>query len=154
MGQEQVPDTQPQVHGRQIVVATSDQANDLLTQLQNGGDFAALATANSTDTATKAKGGDMGWVVRGQLSSKPIEDALFGLQPGQLSSVVQDSAGYHILQAIETDPARAVPPDQLNTLRQKVFSDWLTSQRSGQDVKISLDDSERNWVLARIGVRP
>jgi parvulin-like peptidyl-prolyl isomerase len=154
IGQDQVPDTQQQVHTRQIVVATSDQANDLLNQLRNGADFATLATANSTDTATRANGGDMGWIVRGQLSSKPIEDAAFSLQPGQLSGVIQDSTGYHILQGVDSDPNRAVPADQLTTLRQKAFSDWETSQRSGQGVKISLDDSERNWVLARIGVRP
>lgn len=154
VGQDQVPDVQAQVHGRQIVVATSDQANDLLTQLQNGADFATLATANSTDTATKPKGGDMGWFARGTQSSKPIEDAAFSLQPGQLSSVIQDSSGYHILQVMETDPARAVPPDQLTSLRQTAFNNWLTSQRSGQDVKISLDQSQKDWILARLGVRP
>ena len=154
VGQDQVPDTQPQVHARQIVVATSDQANDLLGPLQNGADFAALASANSTDTATKANGGDMGWFAKGMQSSKPIEDAAFSLQPGQLSSVIQDSAGYHIVQVIETDPARAVPADQLTSLRQKAFSDWLTGQRSSQNVKISLDQSEKDWILGRLGVRP
>jgi parvulin-like peptidyl-prolyl isomerase len=154
VGQDQVPDVQPQVHARQIVVATSDQASDLLGQLQNGADFAQLASANSTDTATRANGGDMGWFAKGMQSSKPIEDAAFSLQPGQLSSVIQDSTGYHILQVSETDPARAVPPDQLTTLRQKAFSDWLTAQRSSQNVKISLDQSEKDWILARIGVRP
>jgi parvulin-like peptidyl-prolyl isomerase len=152
-GQEQVPDNQPQVHARQIVVPTQDQANDLLGQLQNGADFATLATQNSTDSATKASGGDMGWFGRGA-QTKAVEDAAFALQPGQLSSVVQDTAGYHILQVQETDPSRAVPPDQLSTQRQKAFSDWLTSQRSGQDVKLSLDQSEKDWILTRIGVRP
>lgn len=154
IGQDQVPETQAQVHTRQIVVATADQANDLLNQAQGGSDFAVLASANSIDTATRSKGGDMGWLVRGQLSSRMVEDAAFGLQPGQLSSVVQDSSGYHILQGVEADPNRAVPPEQLTTLRQKVFSDWLTAQRSGQDVKISLDESERNWILGRLGLRP
>lgn len=154
VGQNQVPDVQPQVHARQIVVATPDQANDLLTQIQNGADFAALATANSTDAATKANGGDMGWFARGMQSSKSVEDTAFSLQAGQLSSVIQDSSGYHILQVLETDPARPVPADQLTSIRQKAFNDWLTSQRSGQDVKISLDQSQKDWILARIGVRP
>jgi parvulin-like peptidyl-prolyl isomerase len=155
IGQDQVPDNQPQVHTRQIVVADQNSANDLLTQLQNGADFATLATANSTDNATKANGGDMGWYPRGVQSSKAIEDAAFGLQqPGQLSSVIQDSAGYHILQLIESDPNRAVPAAQLTTLRQKAFSNWQSSQRSSQDVKLSLDQAEKDWILARMGLRP
>jgi parvulin-like peptidyl-prolyl isomerase len=153
MGQEQVPDNQPQVHARQIVVPTQDQANDLLGQLQNGADFAALAAQNSTDTATKTQGGDMGWFGRG-VKTKQLEDAVFALQPGQLSDVIQDSAGYHIVQALESDPNRAIPPDQLTSQRQKAFQDWLTAQRSGPDVKLSLDQSQKDWILARIGVRP
>lgn len=154
IGQDQVPATQPQVHTRQIVVADQDQANELLTQLQNGADFATLASANSTDTATKASGGDMGWYPRGAQTSKPIEDTAFSLQPGQLSSVIQDSSGYHILQLIESDPSRAVPPAQVTTLRQKAFSNWQSGQRSSQDVKLSLDQSEKDWILARLGLHP
>jgi len=153
LGEQQVPATQPQVHARQIVVPTSDQATDLLTQLQNGADFASLAQQNSTDTATRASGGDMGWFGKG-VQTKPIEDAVFSLQPGQLSSVIQDPAGYHVLQVLETDPNRAVPAAQLKSQRQKAFNDWLSSQRSGQDVKLSLDQAQTNWILSRIGVRP
>jgi parvulin-like peptidyl-prolyl isomerase len=153
IGEEQVPANQPQVHARQIVVPTSDQANDLLTQLQNGTDFASLAQQNSTDTATKASGGDMGWFGKG-VQTKPIEDAVFALAPGQLSGVVQDPSGYHILQVLEADPNRAVPAAQLTSQRQKAFNDWLSSQRSGQEVKLSLDQAQTNWILSRIGVRP
>ncbi|MBV9582801.1 MAG: peptidylprolyl isomerase [Chloroflexi bacterium] len=153
IGEEQVPAVQPQVHARQILVTTQDQANDLLSQLQNGADFATLAQQNSTDTATKASGGDMGWFGKG-VQTKAIDDAVFALQPGQLSGVVGDTAGFHILQVLETDPNRAVPPDQLTTLRQKAFNDWLNTQRSSQDVKLSLNQAQTNWILSKIGVRP
>jgi parvulin-like peptidyl-prolyl isomerase len=153
IGQEQVPENQPQVHARQIVVATSDQANDLLNQLKNGADFGQLAQVNSTDAATKDKGGDMGWFARG-VQTKAIEDAAFSLQAGQLSDVIFDGGSFHILQVIESDPSRPLPADQLTTKRQKAFNDWLTSRRSGQDVKLSLDQSEKDWILSRLGVRP
>lgn len=153
IGADQVPATQPQVHARQIVVPTSDQANDLLTQLQNGADFATLAQQNSTDTATKASGGDIGWFNKG-VQTKAIDDAVFALQPGQLSGVVQDTAGYHILQVLEADPNRALAADQLTSERQKAFNDWLSAQRSSSDVKLSLDQAQTNWILAKLGVRP
>jgi parvulin-like peptidyl-prolyl isomerase len=153
IGAEQVPDSQPQVHTRQIVVATPDQANALLAQLQGGADFAQLAQQNSTDSATKDAGGDMGWWGRGT-KTKTLEDAAFAMQPGQLSDVIQDTAGYHILQLLESDPSRPVAAAALTTQRQKAFNDWLTSRRSGQDVKLSLDQGQKDWLLTRIGVRP
>lgn len=153
IGEEQYPDVQEQVHARQILVATQDQANDLLTQLQNGADFAQLVQQYSTDTATKSAGGDMGWFPRG-VQTGAVDTAVFALQPGELSQVVQDTAGYHILQVLERDPARPVPQTTLTTQRSKAFNDWLNAQRGSASVKLSLDQSEKDWVLARIGIRP
>jgi parvulin-like peptidyl-prolyl isomerase len=155
IGQEQVPGSEPEVHARQIVVAASaqDQANDLEDQLKSGADFAQLAQQNSTDAATKDKGGDMGWFPKGVQTSQ-IDAAVFSLQPGQISDPVLDETGYHIIQVLETDPNRAVDPDQLTSLRSKAYSTWLTQQQSSQNVKLSLDTADKNWVLSRIGVRP
>src|SRR5579859_5243571 len=44
IGEEQVPDTQEEVHARHILVATQEQADSVLAQLQAGADFATLAT--------------------------------------------------------------------------------------------------------------
>ena len=153
IGEEQVPPVQEQVHARHILVATQDQAKDVLTQLQGGADFAQLAQQLSTDPGSKDKGGDLGWFGRGVMN-KPFEDAAFALQPGQLSDVVQSPNGYHVIQLLERDPSRPVPADQLQTQRDKAFSDWLASRRSNPDVKLELNQAERDWVLSRIGVRP
>jgi parvulin-like peptidyl-prolyl isomerase len=154
IGLEQVPDTQDQVHARQILVATQDDAISLMAQLQGGADFAQLAQQLSTDAATKDKGGDLGWFAQGGLGDKPFDDAAFTLQPGQLSDVIQGSRGFGVLQVLERDPARPVPADQLQTQRQKAFTDWLNSRRTSQDVKLQLSQAERDWILARIGIRP
>jgi parvulin-like peptidyl-prolyl isomerase len=153
IGQDQVPDTQEQVHARHILVATPEQAADVLTQLQAGADFATLAAQVSTDPGSKDKGGDLGWFGRGVMD-KPFEDAAFALQPGQLSDVVHGANGYHVIQVLERDPARAIPADQLTTQRQKAFTDWLAAGRSGADVKLQLNQPDRDWILARIGIRP
>ncbi len=55
-----------EVHARDITLSTQAQANNILKQLKSGGNFAALAKAQSVDATTKASGGDLGWLAQGQ----------------------------------------------------------------------------------------
>ena len=71
-------------------------AEGLLAQLRHGANFAKLAEAKSEDPGSKASGGSLGLVARGQLV-KPFEDAAWALQPGQISDVVESPFGYHII---------------------------------------------------------
>jgi parvulin-like peptidyl-prolyl isomerase len=150
---EQAATSQEQIHARHILLKTQDDANNALQQLQDGADFGQLAQQLSTDPGSKDKGGDLGWFPRG-IMNKPFEDAAFVLQPGQTSGVVQSPSGYHIIQVLEDDPNRPVAPDQLQTLQSKAFNSWLQSKQTGSDVRQSLNDSDRDWILVQLGVRP
>jgi peptidyl-prolyl cis-trans isomerase D len=83
-------------------------AEDLLKQLKGGADFADLATKYSEDPGSKAKGGDVGFIARGQMV-KPFEDAAFSLQPGQMSGLVKTTYGYHILKVEARENAHVKP---------------------------------------------
>ena len=94
-------------HASHILVATEEQAKDLKAQLDGGADFAALATANSTDGSATG-GGDLGWFGPGMMV-KPFEDAVIALQPGQISAPVQTQFGWHLILLSETRDAAAPP---------------------------------------------
>lgn len=93
-------------------------ARELLEKARAGEDFAALAKQNSEDTATQAKGGDLGWVRRGQTVPE-FEKAAFSLDPGKISDVIKTVYGFHILkvgarerahqQTLEEARAQALP---------------------------------------------
>src|SRR6202034_1289346 len=66
--------TPDRVQARHILIK-SDASNDaamklkaegILKQIQAGGDFAKLAKDNSDDPNSKAKGGELDWIVKGQ----------------------------------------------------------------------------------------
>jgi peptidyl-prolyl cis-trans isomerase D len=89
-------------------------ADDLLKQIKGGADFAKLAQENSDDPGSKTKGGDLGWVVRGQ-TVKNFENTAFSLKPGQTSDVITTEYGFHIIQVQEKQDARLQPFDEVKT---------------------------------------
>jgi peptidyl-prolyl cis-trans isomerase D len=77
-----------------------------------GADFAALARANSEDTGSKAAGGDLGLVTKGQMV-KPFEDALFAMKPGEVSAPVKSQFGWHVIQLREVKAGAQTPFEQV-----------------------------------------
>jgi hypothetical protein len=89
---------------RVIVVDSVEQAQHIVTRLNAGEDFIALARAESIDP-TAAAGGFLGKVTLSTLPSV-LKDALVGVAPGHLSPVVQIPTGFAILKVVEDiDPA-------------------------------------------------
>ena len=122
---ENVPATAEHVHARHVLVDTAAEAERILAQLQAGADFAALARAYSQDTSTRESGGDLGFFPQGILVAPEVEEAAFGLQPGQFSGVVGSALGYHIVQVVERDPARPVSPENLRLLQDRAVQEWI-----------------------------
>jgi peptidyl-prolyl cis-trans isomerase D len=69
----------------------------LADRLARGADFAALAAAESDDPGSKAQGGDLGWVRRGQML-ETFEQALFALGEGEVSGPVETEFGWHLIK--------------------------------------------------------
>ena len=73
-------------------------AESLLAQLRkNPKDFAKLAKANSQDTGSAGKGGDLEWFGHGAMTP-PFEAAAFALKENEISDVVRSDYGFHIIQ--------------------------------------------------------
>ena len=122
-----------QAWARHILVADEEAANEVLTRLEAGEDFAKLAAELSDDPGSAANGGDMGWFGKGQMVAE-FEEAAFSLAIGAISEPVESGYGWHIIQALghETRPIDAADLDQL---RQETFQEWLTAQREEADVE-------------------
>ena len=72
-------------------------ARSLRDQVVEGAEFATMAVRYSGDPGSGSRGGSMGTFGRGEMLA-PIDSAVFGLQPGELSGPVETPLGYHVLR--------------------------------------------------------
>ena len=131
-----VPTTAEHVHARHILVNSETEAQAVLTRLQNGEDFAALAAQFSVDVTTRDNGGDLGWFPRGGLLVPEVEEAAFNLQPGAVSGVIRSAWGYHIVQTLEFDPNREIEYETRQRLIEKAIEEWRQNLRTGADIQV------------------
>jgi peptidyl-prolyl cis-trans isomerase C len=135
--------TGEQVRARHILIATDTitdtdtarlEAEDLVAQLDDGADFAALAAEYSADTGSAANGGDLGWALRGSYVPE-FDEAVFTMQPGE-RRLVQTQFGFHIIEVTEPAETSALKnADQLQSSPgQQAFADtflpWVEELRS------------------------
>lgn len=94
----------PSAQAKQLAAAET-----VLAALKSGDNFEALANKYSDDSETRERGGDMGWIGRGDLDIA-FEEALFALKsPQELSPIIKSADGYHIIQLLEHKLAMTQP---------------------------------------------
>ncbi len=86
--------------------STLDKARQLRKDLEGGKDFAAVARESSEDPGSKARGGDMGWVERGNMDPS-LADAVFALKDGELTQPVETKFGIHLVKVQEKKAAQS-----------------------------------------------
>lgn len=86
---------------------------DLGKRALSGEDFAKLARENSEDGSAPA-GGDLGYFSKGQMV-KPFEEAVFGMEIGGISDVIETQFGYHIAKLTGRTPAHKLGYEEIES---------------------------------------
>ena len=136
----------------------SKQAEELLAKIQAGDDFAKLAEANSADTLSARKGGDLDPFEKGVMDPA-FEAAAFSLaNPGDVSSVVKSKFGFHIIKLLGVEPQRtkafdAVKADVIAKLQsEKAHELFLEQQQKLSDLSFENPDS-LDMVAEKLGMK-
>ncbi|TNI36370.1 peptidylprolyl isomerase [Aeromonas veronii] len=89
--------------------AAEQKAEAVLAKAKAGDDFAALAKADSSDTFSAKKGGELDWFEKGVMDPA-FEKAAFALNnAGDLSGVVKSPFGFHIIKLLGVEAAKTKP---------------------------------------------
>ncbi len=130
---------------RHILVKTKAKADAIHAQLVAGGNFAALAKANSEDTGSKENGGKL-TISKGQTVA-PFDKKAFELKVNELSAPVKTEFGYHVIQALGTvKPAKVTPlkdvkdsirQQLLQTKKNEAMTAWVDGLKKDYEDKIS-----------------
>jgi parvulin-like peptidyl-prolyl isomerase len=137
---------------RHILVPTKKQADDLYAQLQDGGDFAALAKKFSKDPASASQGGKL-TIARGQTVA-PFDHTAFLLKEGQVSRPVKTQYGFHIIEPIgEIKPAETT---ELSKVKQSIRQQLLQTKRN-EAMTTWVEDTKKDFAedtTYQVGFKP
>jgi parvulin-like peptidyl-prolyl isomerase len=102
-------------------------------QVDGGADFSAFAR-DLSEGAEAARGGDLGWIARGQLDQRLI-DAIYAAPVGKTSDVltVEDDGDYLFFVADEEE--RTPEGRQLDQIRSRVFGDWYQPKKDALTIE-------------------
>ena len=123
-----------------------DKLNNFRKRIYNGEDFKVLATLYSDDIVSANKGGELGFMKRGELVPE-FERAAFKLKKDEISEVVESKFGFHIIQMIERrgeqiNVRHILIKPKYSSLSLKNARDKINSIKSDLDsLKISFDEA-------------
>lgn len=132
-------------------------AEQLLKQIQGGANFADLAKKFSEDPGSGEKGGELGWVTRGQMVPS-FEKACFSLKPGELSGIVDTEYGFHIVQTEERQDAHTqtfdeARPQLLLEAKKQVAAEMLRKNMEAAHDEVVKNPSQAAAIAAKYGLR-
>jgi parvulin-like peptidyl-prolyl isomerase len=105
-------------------------------QLMDGADFATLARRLSED-ASAPDGGDLGWVVQGDLVPG-LSKVAFKLELDAISPVFETELGHHVIQVVDRRPGGTVP---LELVRELIFQE-LVGERAPELMLRAAEDRD------------
>lgn len=112
-----------------FMATAKKKADEALRKIKAGDDMAEVAW-NYSDDKSRVKGGDIGFIHRGRMPEQ-VEEAAFSLKEGELSDIIQNDFGYHILRMEGRQDARQVPYEEIKEgLRKDLISSTERKRKS------------------------
>ncbi len=135
----------PRQAGEDEVASARARAEKILTLLRNGAAFDEMARQYSEDQTARI-GGHLGLIKRG-VASEEFDAVAFSIAPGEVSDVLRDDSGFHILRVLERRGGEPEPFEKvreecekraLNRMREKAIRAVASKLRGMATVRTSM----------------
>jgi foldase protein PrsA len=128
-----------------ILVKTEAEAQAIIDAINAGADFAEEAKTKSTDPASKANGGDLGYIQKGVMVPE-FETAAFALETGQMTTTpVKTQFGYHVIKVFDKTPEKQRTYDESKASIEQM----LKSQQESTKIKAWLDGAKKKMTIKK-----
>jgi len=141
-------DSPEQVRASHILLGTKAEAEAVLKQLKGGADFATVAKEKSTDTGSKANGGDLGFFGKGVMNEQ-FETAAFKLKKNEMSGVVESPNGFHIILLTDRKEAVASTYDSVKDKVKAAYLDEKVNEGASEWIETAKKDAGYENLLTK-----
>ncbi len=124
-----------------ILLSSEEDGNRILAALKNGEDFEQLAITESKDSGSAINGGDLGPIVRGQYTGvQEFEKAVFELEVGEISDLVETEVGYHIIRLDEKKDTFEELKDEIEILlKNQEYTNYIGELRDKGKIVVYME---------------
>ena len=134
---------QKEVKVAHLLVATEAEAKEIKKKLNKGSKFDALAKEFSKDESSKAKGGELGYVLKGQLVPE-FENKAFSMKKDEISDPVKTQFGWHIIKVLDFQDVKIPTKEQaLANIKAKLsraaIEQYILDLNSKAKIEMKLD---------------
>jgi parvulin-like peptidyl-prolyl isomerase len=128
------------VHASHILVAPEDKAlaEEILADINAGGNFEALAEEHSIDSVSAANGGDLGWPTTPYVPE--FQAAAEALEVGEVSGLVETTFGWHIIRLNDKRDSREMELDEVKDQ----IAEILSQQSNADAYQVFLDEQKES----------
>ncbi|MDZ7332945.1 MAG: peptidylprolyl isomerase [candidate division KSB1 bacterium] len=116
---------------------------ELLKRVKDGEDFAELCRKYSEDPGSAARGGEIGFMERGDFVPE-FEEVAFLLEPGQFSDIVKSRYGFHIIQCLDRKGDKINVRHLLIRL-EPTNVDEVETEKRAQEIRAMLNDPANDF---------
>lgn len=139
---ERIPTAADQIHLYIIILPSYEEAESLITRIQEGEGFSDLAQELSIDTETGKQGGDAGWWPEGAGLDTNLERVAFNLEVGRINNVPigihgETTSVYAICMVTERQLLREIEEDKLYMLQSGALQEWLYTEKLNSTIFFS-----------------
>jgi parvulin-like peptidyl-prolyl isomerase len=133
---------QEEVKTSHILVDTEEKAKEIKKKLNKGGNFADLVKEFSKDEGSKTNGGEIGYVLKGQLVPE-YEGKAFSMKKNEVSEPVKTQFGWHIIKMIDKRPVQIPTKEQAdgtirNKLSREIIENYFTQLADKAKIEMKL----------------